>query len=654
MDSTLLENALMYAGLGWHVFPCVPDDKRPCIAAWQINATTDPTRIAAWWAQWPMANIGIATDPSGLVVYDVDVAGGKRGAISHAAIAHDLTPTLRAITRSGGEHWYYRPPHGAVNLRRIGIVPAGVEVPAGMSSGLDLIANGYVLAPPSIVGGRPYVWDNASEASIAELPELLVDAARRPPPRTASALPDGEIIAGERNNTLYKLACKYRGAGLSHEETLTALAAVNASRVRPPLAQDELELIAASATARAEFDTPSANDALLNLLIDAAPDTAALHDAPAGGDYTKDDESARRDAMLDALLLSAGASALDHTVKVYPTGFAELDDRLGGGLATRQLTVIMGGPAAGKSALAVTLARYLAMPREGYEPPPVLVVSTELEFAEVAARFAAPVLREPWRDIVRRKGSSADVRKATDGLNIYVLDTTRLSRKFEKGLEQILELTLSLAKRHSQEPVVIIDYLQELTANTSGAEVRQKTGEIATLFRMFSQRADAAFVAISSVSRSGYGTSLEAIREQNDPLAYLALAKESGSIEYAAASVLFVDVEPEEMSDFRIGRIAIAKSRHGKSGFVGVRFAPAIGEYFAAPGEGKTMGSKHRKQDGERGRVLEFLGQKPYQYNQRDLCTYLSVSPATVGVLIHDGVIDRDGKGKLAVVVAAV
>lgn len=647
----LLDAALLYASHGWHVFPVVPDDKRPCIAGWQTNATTDPTRIKAWWAQWPAANIGIATDPSGIVVYDVDIAGGKRGAFSHAQIANDLTPTLRAITRSGGEHWYYTPPPGAVNLRRIGIQPAGVTVPSGESSGLDLIANGYVLAPPSIVGGRPYVWDNASNASIAPLPELLVDAARRPPARASNAATDGEIIAGERNNTLYKLACRYRGAGLSHEETLTALMAVNAARVRPPLDEAEIELIVASATSRAEFDTPAANDALLNLLVDVAPEVA-WYDAPAAGGDHKDDESARVDAMLDSLLLANGAASLDQVVKVYATGFDELDQHLGGGLATRQLAVIMGGPAAGKSALAVTLARHIATPREGYEPPPVLVISTELEFSEVAARFAAPALKEPWRDIVRRKGASADVRRVTDGLGIYVLDTTKLSRKFERGLEQILEFTLALGKRHGQEPVVIVDYLQELSASVAGAEVRQKTGEIATLFRMFSQRADAAFVAISSVSRSGYGTSLEAIREQNDPLAYLALAKESGSIEYAAAAVLFVDVEPEEMSEFRIGRVAIAKSRHGKAGFVGVRFAPAIGEYYPAPGEGKTMGAKQRKAGGERDRIVAFLSTKPYEYTQRQVVDYLSVNTASVGVLIHDGVIERDGKGKLAVAVA--
>lgn len=646
---TLLESALLYASFGWHVFPCVPDDKRPCIAGWQHAATTDPTRIRSWWAQWPSANIGIATDPSNIVVYDVDVAGGKRGAQSHASIVHKLPDTLRAITRSGGEHWYYAPPPGAQHLRRIGIVPEGVEVPAGMSSGLDLIANGYVLAAPSVVGGKPYAWDNATDASIAPLPELLLDAARRPPAKAQSQEADGDIIEGNRNNELFKMACRYRGAGLSHDETLIALQTVNAARVRPPLPQDEIELIAASATSRAEFDTPAQKDALLDLLVEAAPDASAFFESPGAASFTKDDGDANVDAMLDALLIARGAASLDHTVKVYPTGFAELDAHLGGGIATRQLLTIMGGPAAGKSAFAVTLARYLATPREGYVPPPVLVVSTELELAEVAARFAAPVLREPWRDIVRRKGASGDVRRVLEALSVYVLDTTKLSRKFEKGLEQILELTMMLGKRHGQEPVVIIDYLQELAAGVAGAEVRQKTGEIATLFRMFSQRADAAFVTISSVSRQGYGTSLEALREQNDPVSYLALAKESGSIEYASAALLFVDVEPEEMSDYRIGRIAVAKSRHGHVGFCGVRFAPAIGEYFPAPGEGKRVDKRERNASADRAKIVEYLSANPYTIGQKDLVNYLNVNVAVVSVLLHDGVIEKDQRGKLAV-----
>lgn len=647
----LLESALLYASLGWHVFPCVDDDKRPRIAEWQKQASTDPARIRGWWAQWPNANIGVATDPSGIIVYDVDIAGGKLGAQSHAQIVDQLPVTLRAITRSGGEHWYYIAPPGVPHLRRVGLVPDGVTVPPGCKTGLDLIANGYVLAPPSIVGGKPYRWDeHATTASLVPLPELLLSAARKPAARATNAPdgPDAEIIEGERNHTLFKLACKYRGAGLSHDETLAAIQMVNAKRVRPPLPQDELELLVSSAASRAEFDVSAANSALLDMIAEAAPDLSALADAPEAN-YTKDDEGQTTDAMLDALLLTRGASSLDHTVKVYSTGFEELDKHLGGGLATRQLCMLMGGPAAGKSALVVTLATYIATPREGYVPPPVLLVSTELEFAEVAARFAAPILREPWRDIVRRKGSSVDVARVTETLGVYVLDTTKLSRKFEKGLEQILDLTMALRRRSGQEPVVIIDYLQELTMNMGANEVRQKTGETATLFRMFAQRADAAFLAISSVSRSGYGSSLEAIREQDDPLAYLALAKESGTIEYAAAAVLFVDVEPEENSEFRIGRIAVSKSRHGKTGFVGVRFAPAIGQYSEARGMGQTMSRKSDKnRDKERSQILECLAARPYEFGMKDLATYLAINTAMISVLIHDGRIERNGQGKLA------
>ena len=95
--------ALGLAALGWHILPLSPVSKRPlgncgacrpqrgtpahpaagcpCLAAgrWCHGAraaTTDPSRIAAWWQREPRAVPGVAAGPSGLVLVDIDAHGG--------------------------------------------------------------------------------------------------------------------------------------------------------------------------------------------------------------------------------------------------------------------------------------------------------------------------------------------------------------------------------------------------------------------------------------------------------------------------------------------------------------------------------------------------------------------------------------------------
>jgi Bifunctional DNA primase/polymerase, N-terminal len=66
-----LAAALTAAERGWHVFPLVPDAKRPAVEDWEGRATTDPTRIRRCWSAGPYG-VGIACGPSRLVVVDLD------------------------------------------------------------------------------------------------------------------------------------------------------------------------------------------------------------------------------------------------------------------------------------------------------------------------------------------------------------------------------------------------------------------------------------------------------------------------------------------------------------------------------------------------------------------------------------------------------
>lgn len=177
MARETLEWALKYARHGWRVFPLVPDGKTPLarLAPHGVNdATTDAATIRKWFAAEPTANLGIAcgVGDCGPYVVDVDAPNGGHkndGADSLAAAGIDLPPTLTATTPNGGRHFYYglvTPPR-ADQLRNCANVNglAGVDIRT---------AGGYVVAPPSSIGGKAYQFENWKErGALAEFPAVL-------------------------------------------------------------------------------------------------------------------------------------------------------------------------------------------------------------------------------------------------------------------------------------------------------------------------------------------------------------------------------------------------------------------------------------------------------------------------------------------------
>jgi len=60
------------AKLGFKVFPCASDGKKPITKHGLKDATTDVDLINRWWDERPRANIGMLTQD--LIVIDVDGA----------------------------------------------------------------------------------------------------------------------------------------------------------------------------------------------------------------------------------------------------------------------------------------------------------------------------------------------------------------------------------------------------------------------------------------------------------------------------------------------------------------------------------------------------------------------------------------------------
>ncbi len=552
---TLLDEALRLAALGWHVFPLREGDKRPHSVLGPTgghhHATTDPDIIATWWHAFPTANLGIALEPSGIVVLDVDVAGDKPGRESLARIDAELPPTLVARTGRGGLHALFSRPQGVPATRKIGFLP-----------GLDLLGKGYIVAAPSRLtdsAGTPigvYAWlAEPGPAALSPLPPALIAPLTRNAPTaqaTASDAPSQGIASGGRNDGLFRLGCMLRDQGLGEQALGAALIAENLRICRPPL--DDAEVMAIAASVLRTIAHP---------LVDIAANQAMREGLGLQESKFKEESAAPRDPVL---MRMGDVLALDlPPVRVYSTGWPLLDQKLGEGLTSSSLTIAIARTGAGKSGFALTVARYLA--EQGV---PQLYVSTELNRNEGAARTAAGKLRVAHRDVIRGRVDRAEAMRAIRELPIYTIGCETLVRG-DEGLELIETAARAIHEAHGQWPVVWVDYLQMVAGSDDPQQVRLGVSAIAYGLQRMSVKLDIAIVGIAATGRGFYRPPKDP-EDRDDPLWYLGAAKESGDIEFAASNILFLDVASKSDGEERLARIVIAKARSGDIGFVGAKF----------------------------------------------------------------------------------
>ena len=266
--------ALAYAAGGWRVLPvhgtragrctctragCDTPAKHPRLARWPELATTDLQIIHRWWSWWPTSNVGIATG-NGLLVLDVDGDVGTDSLRTLERMYGLLPETPRSCT-GGGMHVFFTTD---------AIVPNRV----GIAAGLDIRSTGgFVVAPPSLhISGRWYAWDltaHLDDVPLASAPRWLLDLCIQPVPQQSQI--SGEelhLTLGERNDRLFRLACRWRRDGVGRAALLGMLRAVNAQHVDPPLLERELTIIATSAAkyAPTSEDDGHADEILLRAL----------------------------------------------------------------------------------------------------------------------------------------------------------------------------------------------------------------------------------------------------------------------------------------------------------------------------------------------------------------------------------------------------
>lgn len=247
----MLEAALGYCRRGWSVIPvhevtggkcscgntdCKNPGKHPRVE-WKKHQTSkaDESQIRRWWKRWPSAWVGIVTGSiSGLAVVDVD---GKKGqeALDKAGIELPVTVTVQ--TGGGGWHYYYRYSGGEVKTK------------AGLLPQVDFRGDGgFVVAPPSghVSRGSYHFADGLGpeDVGLASFPPAVAALAyggQQEKPRLKDTTPVLQGVSeGQRDNELFRYACKLRGQGISREEAEILIKHAAANCIPPFPTQEAL------------------------------------------------------------------------------------------------------------------------------------------------------------------------------------------------------------------------------------------------------------------------------------------------------------------------------------------------------------------------------------------------------------------------------
>jgi hypothetical protein len=228
LAASLAAGAAELAEQGYYLFPVRRGDKRPAIDRWEQRSSASPDRVRrAWTGRFAGYNVGLACGPSRLLVIDLDahgslpeewrlpgvVDGGDVLAQLHEWAGQPWPQTRWTRTPSGGSHLWFRAPDAPELRNTAGLLGPMVDTRA---------AGGYIVTPPSVVGGRAYLWvdDREPEPLPGWLLRLLQPRQAAAPQAAARA--SGDVPArlrgliahvaagrpGDRNGRLFWAACR--------------------------------------------------------------------------------------------------------------------------------------------------------------------------------------------------------------------------------------------------------------------------------------------------------------------------------------------------------------------------------------------------------------------------------------------------------------
>jgi len=255
-----------------------------------------------------------------------------------------------------------------------------------------------------------------------------------------------------------------------------------------------------------------------------------------------------------------------------PSGFTKLDS-MTSGLQPSDLIILAARPSMGKTALALNIARNVAVDAE----IPVAFFSLEMSKEQLSMRMLCAEARVDsfkLRGGFSSKSDWKDLTQAASKLSpapIFIDDSPDISAMEIRAKSRRLKLDKGLG-------LVMIDYLQ-LMRNRKKAERRDlEISEISRSLKILAKEIKVPVVALSQLNRK--------LEERQDKRPQLADLRESGALEQDADVVCFIYRDevyhPDKMDNKGLAELIVAKQRNGPVGKVPLTFLHAYTRFEGA------------------------------------------------------------------------
>ena len=276
-----------------------------------------------------------------------------------------------------------------------------------------------------------------------------------------------------------------------------------------------------------------------------------------------DDYVPIRDVVISAMEKIEKVSKTKGTVTGIPTGFIDLDYKTSG-FQNSDLILIAARPSMGKTAFELNIAQYMAFRKN----TTVAIFSLEMSKEQLVNRLFALESKVDSQKIRTGDLEDSDWERLIESANIIgnsnliIDDTPGISIGELKSKCRKYKLEHNLG-------IIIIDYLQLMTAGGKVESRQQEISEISRSLKSLARELNVPVVALSQLSR--------AVEKRDDKRPMLSDLRESGAIEQDADVVMFLyrdDYYNKESEKKGIAEVIIAKQRNGPIGTVELVWLP--------------------------------------------------------------------------------
>ena len=244
------------------------------------------------------------------------------------------------------------------------------------------------------------------------------------------------------------------------------------------------------------------------------------------------------------------------------TGYTDLD-RMTAGLQPGDLIIVAGRPSMGKTAFSLNIGEHVALRLK----KPVAVFSMEMGALQLAMRLIGSVGKLDQHILRTGRLSDGDWQRFTDALS--QLDSSPMYIDETAGLNpfELRARARRLARQVGGLGLIIVDYIQLMSASGSGENRATEVSEISRSLKSLAKELQVPVIALSQLNRS--------LEQRPNKRPVMSDLRESGAIEQDADVILFIyrdEVYNQESAQKGVAEIIIGKQRNGPIGTVNLTF----------------------------------------------------------------------------------